>query len=515
MFRTVRARLTALFTLALATALLVMGIVVRQGHRTTQFRELRRYVIAQGDLALRIIYQAEQKGPVTMVRDSLVGPQVTPELASALEVVGDYVVVLDSSGRALYLSEQARALGPDDIAFLVQAALTVESGPSAVLLTYPGGKDQIFLAARDEVDPRTPIARVVAGSSTAESLAAWEAEQLSLVVAALLILAAGAGAAWVIAGVGVQPVGTIIRMLAAITDGRSLHKRLGGADEEGDEVARLAATLNDMIGRLETSFGGLRRFTADASHELKTPLTVLRACLERAMTAPRGSTEQLQSLEEALHEVARMTDLVNGLLTLARADEGRFDLVRDVVLLDAVVRDVAETAQILGEPAGLQVAVTECQPVTVEGDATRLRQLLLNLVTNAIKYTPPGGRVTLSLVEADGLAEVAVRDTGIGIAAADLPFIFDRFWRADRARSRASGRIGTGLGLAIAQYIAQAHGGTLTARSRLTRGSTFTLRLPGATRREAGREPAVPAPAPERVGLDAIAPVPPSAPPTA
>lgn len=509
MIRSVRARLTLWFLAAFATGLAVFAIAVWQGHRTAQFRELRRYVITQADLALRIIYQAERAGPVTIVKDSMVGPQVTTELATALDVLSDYVLVLDTSGRALYISEEARALGPDDLASLQSSALTVEAGPTAVVLTYPRSGEQIFLAARDEDDPRTPIARVVAGSSTRPTQVAWNELLVTMGMWSVVLLAVAAGAAWLIAGAGVRPVGDIIATLAAITDGRSLHKRLGGADDAGDELARLAATVNDMIGRLETSFGGLRRFTADASHELKTPLTVLRASIERAMTSPGGSNEQLRHLEEALHEVARMTDLVNGLLTLARADEGRFDLVRDVVLLDAVLRDVAETAQILGEPASLEVRIAECQPVTVEGDATRLRQLLLNLVTNAIKYTPAGGQVTLSLVEEDGSAEVTVRDTGIGISAADLPFIFDRFWRADRSRSRTSGRGGTGLGLAIAQYIAQAHGGTLTARSRLTRGSVFTLRLPQAVRRDANRaavEPApAPAPAPVPVGAgDAV-----------
>jgi signal transduction histidine kinase len=162
------------------------------------------------------------------------------------------------------------------------------------------------------------------------------------------------------------------------------------------------------------------------------------------------------------------------------------------VLLDSMLRDIAETATILGEPNGIAVEVTDCEPLTVEGDAPRLRQLLLNLVENAIKYTSVGGTVELSLSSDAGAAVLTVSDTGVGIAAADLPFIFERFWRADRARSRASGRGGTGLGLAISQYIAQAHGGTLTAQSRLGRGSTFTLTLPGAVRRDQSRADASP-----------------------
>jgi two-component system, OmpR family, sensor kinase len=231
----------------------------------------------------------------------------------------------------------------------------------------------------------------------------------------------------------------------------------------------------------------LRRFTADASHELKTPLTVLRADVERAMSPRVSGTEQLVALEEALHETARMADLVESLLTLARADEGRFDLHRERIELEPLVREVFETAQILGEHAGLTVSLPVVDDAVVMGDRTRLRQLFLNLVTNAIKYTPHGGRVDISLsTRLDGVT-FTVRDTGIGISAADLPHVFERFYRADRARSRrvqapdgswSDERGGFGLGLAISQWIVRAHGGTLTATSRLGRGSTFVVSLP-------------------------------------
>jgi signal transduction histidine kinase len=243
-------------------------------------------------------------------------------------------------------------------------------------------------------------------------------------------------------------------------------------------MARLTITLNDMIGRLETSFGALRRFTADASHELKTPLAVLRADVERAMHSLPNSNEQLVALEEALQETTRMADLVESLLTLARADEGRFDLHREPIPLEPLVRDVFETAVILGEGGDLSVTMPVVQGSTVLGDKTRLRQLFLNLITNAIKYTPRGGEVEVSLARDAEHAVFSVRDTGIGIAAADMPYVFERFWRADRVRSRAAERGGFGLGLSISQWIAQAHGGTLTVQSRLNRGSTFTVTIP-------------------------------------
>jgi signal transduction histidine kinase len=192
-----------------------------------------------------------------------------------------------------------------------------------------------------------------------------------------------------------------------------------------------------------------------------------------------AGSEAMQALEEALHESARMADLVDSLLTLARADEGRFDLHREPVALGPLVRDVYETAVILGEHAGLTVSLTVLEEGMVDGELRRLRQLFLNLITNAIKYTPRGGRVDVSLSHRIG-NEIAftVRDSGIGISAGDLPYVFDRFWRADRARSRGGERSGFGLGLSISQWIAQAHGGRVTAQSRLGRGSVFSVILP-------------------------------------
>jgi signal transduction histidine kinase len=274
-----------------------------------------------------------------------------------------------------------------------------------------------------------------------------------------------------------RPVDRIINEVEAITDGRSLHRRLA-IGQAGTELDRLTSTLNAMMERLEASFGALRTFTADASHELNTPLAVLRADVERAMTADPGGTDQMMALDEALREIARMTDLVESLLTLARADERHFDLHMEPVHLPELVHDVFETAQLLGEEAHVSVYLTSLEPGTVLGDRDRLRHMLLNLISNAIKYTPAGGRVDISLTtRLDGIA-FAVRDTGIGISAGDLPYIFERFWRADHSRSRGSVRSGFGLGLPIASWIARAHGGTLTATSKLGKGSTFTATFP-------------------------------------
>ena len=471
-----RTRLTLSYavTLMLTTGGFAAALWVGRG--ASVYRELQRGAIAQADAALRVVRDAEMKGePITFVRDSLVGARLSPRLSTILDVVPDYLIVLDTTGRRLYESRAARRLSSSQEDQIVNALPRLRPNVSAVIRA--GSEELLVVAVRPTGLPPSLIGAVVTGASTSATVRAGQELLGTMVVLVPIVLVLSLVGAYWIAARAFRPVDQIINEVEAITDGRSLHRRLAVGDAK-DELDRLGATLNAMIGRLEHSFGALRRFTADASHELKTPLTVLRADVERAMNPTTPAAERLVALEEALHETTRMSDLVDSLLTLARADEGRFELVREPVALGPLVEDVMETAVILGEHAGLTVIMPINEGGTVLGEFTRLRQLLLNLVTNAIKYTPRGGRVELSLTREEDTAYFSVRDTGIGIAAADLPHIFERFWRADRARSRASERGGFGLGLAISQYIAQAHGGSLSVQSRLGRGSTFTVTLP-------------------------------------
>ena len=213
----------------------------------------------------------------------------------------------------------------------------------------------------------------------------------------------------------------------------------------GDEMARLALTVNGMLARLEQSFASLHRFTADASHELKTPLMVLRAGVERALVHPGVPAEILQSLDETLAQINQMTEMVESLLTLARADEGRAPLAVEESDLRELLGDVAETAGMLGEGAGITRDAARCRSSRCgcAVDRHRIREMLLNLVTNAIKYTPAGRHDRLwRWPSRTARSRLTVRDTGIGIAPGDLPHIFERFWRADPARSRTGERPG-------------------------------------------------------------------------
>lgn len=470
-------------------AMVAFALIITVQRRASTLQRLTEDAANTASLAASIIERQSFRG-VAVDTTSGPGPVFPLSVTSLLDALPGYVIVGDSS-QVLYWSravrrfvelEQSQALLPEarnaarvDRDSLTRAAYSIKStgAPRRVHLS----SDDVVLVANFHEPPLAGgVRRIVVGVSTSRlGDIATELAGLTIIVAPVLVLLAII-AAWVLAGRVLEPIDRMVHDVAAITDGKSLHRRVVVESDTTDELGRLGQTVNDMIARLETSFGSLRRFTADASHELRTPLTVIRADVERAMSVG-DSHEKAVALEEALQQVSRMTGLVESLLTLARADEGRFDIVREAVPLEPLIREVAETATILGEDADITVILPIIQAVTVQADAERLRQLFLNLVTNAIKYTPRGGTVELSLETRHDEAIVTVRDNGIGIAAADLPFIFDRFWRVDTARSRSEGS-GVGLGLAICQWIAQAHAGRIDVTSRLGRGSTFTVVLP-------------------------------------
>ena len=473
---TIRAQLTTAYAAALIGTVGVFGAVIWTTRRDGAVDDLRRHALTEANLALRLIRQSELAGePVTANRDSLAGAQLDAPLRTMLDGMPDYLLVLDASGRILYVSAPIRDLNenPDQLAALMAAAVSAPTNGDAKTVALDDRN--LLMVAQSPADRGSAVSRVVVAiAADVPDLANRDLVETMAAIAPILLLASIA-LAYAIAGRAFQPVDRLVNEVQAITDGRSLHRRLPVT--AGEEIAKLAVTLNEMLERLESSFAALRRFTADASHELKTPLAVMRADVERAMSDRAPGPEKLIALEEALHETTRMADLVDSLLTLARADEGRFDLHRERVSLAPLAHEVFETATILGEAAGLTVTMPEIANVVVLADRTRLRQLFLNIVTNALKYTMTGS-VELSLVAHDRTVAFTVRDTGMGISAADLPHIFERFYRADRARSRSSERGGFGLGLAISQWIAEAHGGTIAVRSRLGRGTTFTVTLP-------------------------------------
>jgi heavy metal sensor kinase len=294
----------------------------------------------------------------------------------------------------------------------------------------------------------------------------------------LALLLASAAGYWV-SRRALAPVTAITDTARSITV-ENLTQRLEVPPTD-DELARLSATLNDMIARLESSFRRISQFTADASHELRTPLAVMRTTAEVALRARADDAERTAALEQIVAEVGRTSYLVENLLQLAKADSGNERLAKGQVDVVALAREAATEIEVLAKTKGIRIASELPNgAVHVHGDSRALRQLLLILLDNAVKYTPAGGRIEIAIADTDAHASLSVRDTGIGIPAEDVPHIFDRFYRVDRARSRAQG--GAGLGLAIGRWIAEAHGGGIFVESELERGSVFSVRLPAARR---------------------------------
>jgi signal transduction histidine kinase len=487
--QSIRFRLAVSYSLALTATMVVFGAAVYWERRESGTREAERALAEDQQLeassALHVLYEQARYTPVVVAsptygsaRDSTYG--LVGDVRGFLDGMGTYLFISDEENRLLYVSPKARDLDPRQLVKVQQMLdrYPVQFDSGAVRLADNGPPFHYTIMPVD-VDSAGPhvMALVVAGPPR---LDVGELQQLlvSMLLLGPLILVASAMLGYWLAGHALQPVEVMIEELEAIQDGRSLHRRLA-VPPGRDELSRLADTLNAMLGRVEQSFVALRRFTADASHELKTPLMVLRAGVERSLTHPLTPDDIVASLDETLSQINQMSELVNNLLTLARADEGRANLVLAEADVGALVSDAGETAEILGAERGVTVAVSVPEHrVTLPVDAARIRHLLMNLTTNAIKYTPPGGEVTMELTDHPGELQLTVRDTGIGIAPGDLPHVFERFWRADLARTRTGEHPGTGLGLAIAKWIVEAHGGTIGVQSRPGRGTVFTVTFP-------------------------------------
>jgi heavy metal sensor kinase len=297
---------------------------------------------------------------------------------------------------------------------------------------------------------------------------------LVLLVSLPAALAVALGGGWFLAGRALRPVEAITQAARRIAAG-DLTQRLTVAHSP-DEIGRLAATFNNMIARLEASFRQVRQFSADASHELRTPLTVMKGETELALRRARPAEDYKLVMESTLEEIDRMAQIVDELLFLSRADLGEVRIESQPVRLDALVEDIQRQAVVLGQEQEIQVMVGSVALVQVQGDELRLRELLLNLVDNAVKYSRPGGKVEIALARDAGMARLSVTDQGIGISAEAQTRIFDRFYRTDDARAHA--KKGTGLGLSICKWIVEAHHGRIEVQSKVGEGSRFTVILP-------------------------------------
>ena len=295
----------------------------------------------------------------------------------------------------------------------------------------------------------------------------------------LVILASLAG--YWLSGRALAPVGEIIKTARDIGV-QNLSGRLA-VPAANDELRRLSNTLNDMLGRIESAVIRIKQFTADASHDLRTPVALIRASAELALRRSRTEDEYRDALSRILTSAEETTHLIENLLALARTDAGATDLhFKDIDLVPHLEK-IAREGGILTTAKGIQfLKELPAGPVQISADPAAIERLFSIVLENAVKYTPSGGRIEMVLSNGAGGARIEIRDTGIGIDSKDLPHIFERFYRADEARSRESG--GSGLGLAIAHWIVEVHGGSIEAQSARGNGSVFRISLPVAPSRK-------------------------------
>jgi heavy metal sensor kinase len=384
----------------------------------------------------------------------------------------------ESSSRFIRITQNGtnvlyRSGPPQDGSFDVEVPLAMIADAEAFRKVNQGDKGSLLIKS---VAAQTAAGRMLIefGAPLSTISIAVNRVILALMIGAPLMIAAAALGAKKLIGRALSPV---VRMAQSAED-ISLHnlsERLP-SPKTGDELETLALDLNRMISRIEDAVDQNRRFVADASHELRTPLAILRGELENVITHNHVSPETRETLGSNLEEIERLGKIVEGLFALSRLDAGeansestRFDLAKLAVT-------TTEQMCLLAEDKAITLLSTSKEPVFVRGDSSRLKQVIVNLVDNAIKYTPNAGRVEVRVYTADGKAVLEVKDNGIGIPKSDLPHIFERFYRVDKARSREFG--GAGLGLSIVQSICAAHQGDVEATSDGKHGSSFIVRLP-------------------------------------
>jgi heavy metal sensor kinase len=455
--RSIRFRLTAWYTAVLTLALLLFGVF-----SWVAVREVLMHAVDE-ELEDRV-------AGVRKFMDNQIASLSVEEIRdefkehSVLGPGGDLFQVCDAQGVWLYRSA---SLEEADVPIERPAALTKPGLSESRLVKDVSVR---FLSRPVTVLGKLYTVQVAALTGEIEEGLARFRWTLVLLIPAVLAIATGGG--WWMSRRALAPVDEITATARSIGES-SLSRRLP-VPGTNDELERLSLTLNQMLERIEGAFRRVTEFTADASHELRTPIALVRTTAELALRRQRTEGDYRGALEEILNEAERTTGLIENLLTLARADAGKAQIERSPVDAASLLLEAAEQARKLAAQKEISFDHSPFDPgPLILGDAGALRRLLLIVLDNAVKYTPSGGSVALVARTEGQRLHVEVRDTGIGIAVDDLPHIFERFYRADKSRSRDSG--GAGLGLSLAKWIADAHGGEIFVESSIGRGSVFRL----------------------------------------
>ncbi len=479
----IRLRLTLWYTGLLAMTLVTFGVIF--------YVTLARGLLAEVDKTLRRasmeVHRALGASSGNFVFEHVNVTRLDALPMDEFAAPGVYVQIMDERGYVTAASSNLRGSQlPVDLA-LIETGLT---GHESLATLAAGGGERVRVHTTPILVQGRAVGLVLVGQSL-HALDVTLRQVGFILVTGILTATLVAGlVGWALTRRALEPLDHIAALAERITGADDLSQRIAFSGPR-DEVGRLAAAFDRMMGRLERAFQSQERFVADSSHELRTPLTVIRGNLDllKRSLSPIARREALAAIME---ETLRMGRIVDDLLTLAQLDSPQ-PIEHKPVDMANLVEEVYRQVQLLA--AGKhQVTLGPIAPATILGDHDRLKQMLLNLVENALRYTPEGESVTISsrlhppgsrlsapgehgrrYAERETLA-VSVSDTGIGIASEDLPRLFEPFYRVDKARSRARG--GTGLGLSIVQGIAQAHGGWVTVQSELGKGSTFTVWLP-------------------------------------
>ena len=453
----IKFRLIVLYTLILIFVFVLFGSAVYLISKATLLNEVDRG-LNETAVQLRERTEAFVMGNVAVL-------SLPAEELDVFQTATNFFVILDTRGEILTKSQNLgdydSVLDPDGHQEKVLYSTVMHNNQSLRVLTEP-------LYVQGEEGRRLvgylQVARLIENEAVLDQLqfilllTGLAAVGLSLILGALLTHQL------------LKPLDDITAVALKITRTDDLSRRLPDSGRR-DEIGRLTMVLNQTLERLERLFHARQRFLADVSHELRTPLTTIRGNVDLIRRMGEADQETMDVVED---ELLRMTRLVDDLLLLARADTGGLPIQQKPVELDSIFLDVYRQVSSLDQEVAVELL--EVDQVCVLGDQDRLKQLILNLVDNALKYTPAGGKVTMSLSKSNGTARIVITDTGIGIPDEDLPRIFDRFYRVDKARSRNMG--GSGLGLSIAYWIAQAHRGDIEVASESGKGSVFRITLP-------------------------------------
>ncbi len=383
----------------------------------------------------------------------------------SIEHPGDYLALYLENGDLVYRSAFLEShpsvlLPPEQVKYPRSRGRRIEHRPFRFLFQKMSVEGRVFV-----VEMGTPADDAV------DTL--HEFKNYLWIFAPLLLLAAAGLGNWV-SRKALAPVDELVRTAREVS-GTSLGTRLPKL-ETGDELQRLSDTLNEMLDRIETAFSRITQFTADASHELRTPVSLIRTEAELALRRARGEEEYRESLRHILLEAERTTGLIEQLLSLARADSGREVVQMTHLDLRPMLQGIVEGWRQMAIMRGLQFSADVDTPAFVQGDETLLRRVIEILLDNAFKYTPPPGSVQLRLEQSGENVVISVQDSGVGIAPEEQSRIFERFYRVDKARSRNQG--GAGLGLAIARWVVTQHHGEIIVEGRPGEGATFRVQLP-------------------------------------